>query len=155
MSPARRRKPCARLPRIPPWPQTSKAGSWNFTAEGPWTARHASTLEHLIEAAPLASAVPQAVRIDLAQVGELDTFGAWLLERLMRACRQSAPAVSFVGVPERYRGLLDEVAEVNLHPPAPAKSRNRILAGLEELGSTIAATREEVNRPGFTGGRFV
>jgi hypothetical protein len=47
----------------------------NLTAEGSWTARHASALEGLIEAAPLSS-TPAAVSIDLAKVVELDTFGA-------------------------------------------------------------------------------
>ena len=137
------RTPCRAPPLTPALAATVTGGRLELTAEGPWTARHASALEGLIEAAPIASAAPKAARIDLAKVGELDTFGAWLLERLMRACRQSVPTATFVGVPERYRGLLDEVAEVNRRPPASARRGNRLLATFEDLGRTIAATREE------------
>ena len=79
-------------------------GRVDLIAEGSWTARHASALEGLIEAALLAPPKTGTVRIDLAKVGELDTFGAWLLERLMRACRRIVPAASFVGIPSAIAG---------------------------------------------------
>jgi phospholipid/cholesterol/gamma-HCH transport system permease protein len=96
----------------------------------------------LIDGAPLAAG-PQAVRIDLARIAELDTFGAWLLERLRRTCRLRIQETRFVDVPDRYRGLLDEVADVNLRGSAASRRGNGLLAGLQQIGSALAATRED------------
>jgi alkylation response protein AidB-like acyl-CoA dehydrogenase len=51
---------------------------------GSWTAANATALEALTNsvAAPLAQA--KNVRVDLAEVRELDTIGAWLIEKMTR-----------------------------------------------------------------------
>jgi hypothetical protein len=56
----------------------------------------------------------------------------------MRICRLSVPAASFVAVPDRYRGLLDEVAQVNRGSSAVPQSGSGLLAGLEQIGMAIA-----------------
>jgi len=113
-----------------------------FAAGGSWTGRHAPALENLVDAARISGAGLK-VTIDLERITELDTFGAWLLERLVRASRLSAPEANFVGVPEHYRGLLDEVSEVNRRPAAAPGRANPLLAGLAQLGAAVAAKRED------------
>ncbi len=117
-----------------------------LAAAGPWTALHASTLESLIGAAPLGQRSRGSVRIDLAGIGELDTFGAWLLERLFRACREGAREASFVGVPERYRGLLDEMTAVNREPPPARREANKLLVGLDGIGRAIEESGKDAGR---------
>jgi len=118
------------------------AGRLELAAGGSWTAVHASALESLLESAPLGPGA-RPVSVDLTAIGELDTFGAWLLERLMRTCRDRGYDASFVAVPERYRGLLDEMGQVNRQTPPAARRENSLLAGLDRLGRTIAGSREE------------
>jgi phospholipid/cholesterol/gamma-HCH transport system permease protein len=76
-------------------------------------------------------------------VSQLDTFGAWLLEGLLRARREGGREAAFASVPDWCRGLLDDMAQVNRRPlPAPRR-QNSLLAGLDRLGRTIAESRVE------------
>ena len=72
--------------------------------------------------------------INMAMVGELDTLGAWLLERLLRNSSKRGGQVRFVGLPDHYRGLLDEVHRVNRQAPASPEKKNSLLVGLDVLG---------------------
>ena len=57
-------------------------------AAGPWTARFAPVLEAMvIDAEKLGGSRPN-IFIDVSQVSKLDTFGAWLIERLRRSLTQ-------------------------------------------------------------------
>ena len=51
---------------------------------GAWTAANAQTLETLVNLAARRGAAARRVEIDMRAVERLDTFGAWLLERLRR-----------------------------------------------------------------------
>ena len=108
----------------------------DLAAAGSWTAVNASTLERLVDARAQLATDARSVTVDVAGVGELDTYGAWLLERLVRALTDRGRQVRMVGVADRYRGLLDAVHRANRHkPPSPVR-RNGMLAALEALGRT-------------------
>jgi phospholipid/cholesterol/gamma-HCH transport system permease protein len=77
---------------------------------GAWTCTNADEIERLIDA--VATRNVRLSSIDVSGVGDLDTFGAWLLERLARS-GALPPEVDLVGVPERYRGLVDKIHRVN------------------------------------------
>ena len=67
-------------------------------AAGAWIARFAPILERLvIDAEKLGGSRPN-VFIDVSQVSKLDTFGAWLIERLRRSLTQG-------GIEARIAGL--------------------------------------------------
>ena len=110
----------------------------DLVAAGAWTARHCSALEALVAAAPLGRTSGGSVSVDIAGIRELDTFGAWLLERLMRAARSGAQDASFVGVPTRYCELLAEVGRANWHPSPGRSEDGRLLAPLEGFGRAFA-----------------
>jgi phospholipid/cholesterol/gamma-HCH transport system permease protein len=105
-----------------------------LAAIGSWTAANAETLAQLTEAIAGESSGLRSVTIDLAQVGALDTFGAWLIERFIRACNSQGQEALLVGTPEHYRGLLDEVHSVNRQAPPSRPKERRMLAWLETLG---------------------
>jgi phospholipid/cholesterol/gamma-HCH transport system permease protein len=110
-----------------------------LTAVGPWTAVHAQYLEPAIEAKSTSSQPVRAVDIDLSQVKPLDTFGAWLIERLARAWSARGAETRILGLPEDYRGLVDEVHDANKKPsPAPVKI-NRAIAALDTIGRAIVS----------------
>jgi phospholipid/cholesterol/gamma-HCH transport system permease protein len=88
----------------------AKDNSLWLTAVGSWTAQHASDLEHLVDGAVAQGASIARAELDMAGVENIDTFGAWLLERLVRGF---AERITVVGLPERFRGLVDEIHQSN------------------------------------------
>src|SRR6516165_2380773 len=86
-------------------------GLW-LTAVGSWTAPHAADLEHLVD-----NAVAQGASV--ARVENIDTFGAWLLERLLRGFAEADRRITVVGLPERFRGLINEAHQSNRSLPEP------------------------------------
>ena len=56
-----------------------------LAAAGAWTVESASALESLIDATVAQAGAVKSVAINMANVERLDTFGAWLLERLASA----------------------------------------------------------------------
>jgi phospholipid/cholesterol/gamma-HCH transport system permease protein len=108
-------------------------------ASGPWTAAQSTLLERLVATLPLIDAQRRSVVIDISAVEHLDTLGAWLLERLIRGYQLQELKPTFVGVPERFRGLLEKVHDVNRHPSIQRTERNKLTATLESIGrATIA-----------------
>ena len=108
-----------------------------LTALGPWTAVHAHNLEPVIDRESAPNAQVRAVDIDLSQVKPLDTFGAWLIERLARAWRAHGAEIRIIGMAEDYRGLVDEVREANTKVVPPPPTQNTIITMLEVVGKSI------------------
>jgi phospholipid/cholesterol/gamma-HCH transport system permease protein len=115
-----------------------------FIANGPWTTAHADALEQLVNAAAPQASDARSVAINMTMVGELDTLGAWLLERLVRKASKPGRQVRFIGLPHHYRGLLDEVHRVNRQAPVPLHRRNRLLDGLDILGRGAVKVKDDL-----------
>src|SRR5262249_18816774 len=49
----------------------------------------------------------------------LDTFGAWLLERLLRGFAEGGVRITVIGLQERFRGLIKEAHLSNRKLPEP------------------------------------
>ncbi|SFH99063.1 ABC transporter permease [Bradyrhizobium sp. Gha] len=112
--------------------------------EGPWIAANVSRLEALSLAARAAVDRSKAVTLDMAGVSELDTLGAWLLEKLSRRAASSSRSVEVVGIADNFAGLLDEVRQVNRHNPVPPPTPNPVLHGLHDLGKSTVDAREDI-----------
>ena len=108
-----------------------------LTASGSWTALYAGELEPLIERHAAPGAHLRAVTIDMRGVREFDSFGAWLLERLLRAWQGKGQEAAIVGLPEHYRGLLDEMRQTNRAPGPEKRRRWSIPGSLDRLGRNI------------------
>jgi phospholipid/cholesterol/gamma-HCH transport system permease protein len=114
-----------------------------MVAAGHWTAAHAGSLERLTGSIAIGTQFSRKLAIDLSGIEQLDTLGAWLLERLTRRCREQDREPTFVGVPAHFRGLLDKVHGVNRKPASGAAKSNRLLTTLNEVGRATVNLRTE------------
>jgi phospholipid/cholesterol/gamma-HCH transport system permease protein len=108
------------------------SGRLKVVAGGTWTIAFARELEALV-----AGLRTQSGEIDLAAVERLDTFGAWLLEDMMRQARQNGGALELTSVPDRFGVLLGEVGEANREVPAPRRRRTGPIALIENVGQAV------------------
>jgi phospholipid/cholesterol/gamma-HCH transport system permease protein len=107
---------------------------------GAWTAANAGMLEPLIGAQTQAQQRDGAIKtvtINMAGVEQLDTFGAWLLERLLRSWTDRGCSTRVFGLDQRYNGLLDEVRHTNRAPPVASRRGNSIIETLRMIGVSV------------------
>jgi phospholipid/cholesterol/gamma-HCH transport system permease protein len=123
---------------------TMRAERLELTAAGSWTAAHSEALERLVDAAALQFANVRSVAINMAGVQQLDTLGAWLLERLLRVWRERGQDAEYTLLPERFRGLLDKMREVNTQPGDPRAKQNRIIVALDTLGRATVGFKGDI-----------
>lgn len=96
--------------------------------------------------------VAAATRIDIAQVGRLDTAGAWLLVELQHRLAGEAAPAALEGATPAQRQLIDVVRQNMLPEAAPAPQRRSLADLLEDMGRrTAAAARVAVALTGFLG----
>ena len=108
-----------------------------LAAGGPWTADHAARLERLIAKVRVPKKRVSRVEIDAAGIERLDTFGAWLLERIVRDNAQAQREAQVVRLNERYRDLFDEVQQANREPQPRRREAGAIRSGIEGIGRTM------------------
>ena len=113
---------------------TLGAAPATLIVSGPWTTAQSASLERLVATSPSIDAQRRNVVIDISGVRHLDTMGAWLLEQLMRGYQLQELKPTFVGVPERFRGLLEKIHDVNRRSPIQHSEKNRLTAALETVG---------------------
>jgi len=111
---------------------------------GSWTAVNASTLERLTTSVMPEIDRSRAVKVDLKEVLELDTLGAWLLEKLLRRGSSAGRGVEVVGVADNYIGLIKEVHGVNRHNVAPPIKVNPVIARLNDVGRGTFGAMDDV-----------
>ncbi|MGE9008589.1 ABC transporter permease [Leptospira interrogans] len=110
---------------------------------GSWIAANVATLERLSDAVAPQLDLSSTVKLDMAEVRELDTLGAWLLEKMSRRATSAGHRAEVVGVSDTYAGLIEEVRQVNRRTPAPSPPRNPVVARIGDIGrSTIGASED-------------
>ncbi len=109
-----------------------------LAAVGAWTSDRAADLEKLVDATARQHRAARRVDIDMAQVERLDTFGAWLIERLARAFRTQGCAARIVGLSENDRALMEEVRSVNQSDGKRGVAPGRIFIVLDGVGRATA-----------------
>ncbi|MGH6665497.1 MAG: ABC transporter permease, partial [Pseudolabrys sp.] len=108
-----------------------------LAGSGAWIAENARRLEAEIDAATRRSGAVKRVDIDMRAVEHLDTFGAWLLERLMRELSARGAATQVYGLKDDYRALMAEVHGVKPDEP-PARRGSRLVFLIASIGRSIA-----------------
>ena len=136
-----------------------------LAAVGSWTAQHAGDLEQLVDGAVAQGKSVNRVDLDMAGVENIDTFGAWLLERLLRGFAEADRRITIVGLPERFRGLIKEAHRSNrAQPEAPREDvlasafalvlrafslmTRDVLLNVEMFGALVLAILRVLIRPG-------
>jgi phospholipid/cholesterol/gamma-HCH transport system permease protein len=105
-------------------------------AAGSWTARYAPVLERMVlDAEKLRGSRPN-IFIDVSQVSKLDTFGAWLIERLRRSLTQGGVEAKIAGLSANYSSLVDEVRSVKT-APAIATASVGFVGMLDQIGRNV------------------
>lgn len=115
---------------------------------GSWIAANAASLEQASEAIAPQLDRSGTIRLDMAGVRELDTLGAWLLEKISRRATSAGHRADIVGIADHYAGLIEEVRQVNRHAPKPPGVPNPILdpilARIGDVGRSTLGAREDV-----------
>jgi phospholipid/cholesterol/gamma-HCH transport system permease protein len=111
---------------------------------GSWIAANATALEALTDSAAARLDEAKTVRMDMAEVRELDTLGAWLLEKMSRRATSAGHRIEMVGVADHYAGLIEEVRQVNRRTAAAAPAANPLLARLGDIGSAAAGATQDL-----------
>jgi phospholipid/cholesterol/gamma-HCH transport system permease protein len=111
---------------------------------GSWTAANVTALEALADGVAPELDQSKAVRVDMAGVRELDTLGAWLLEKMSRRAASAGHRAEVVGIADNYAGLIEEVRQVNRHNPAPAPAQNPLLVKVSDIGRSAVGASEDL-----------
>lgn len=113
-------------PSSPPSVQMEKQGDrLTIHMSGVWNTKSVGTVDS--EMRGIEKNIGRHVTIDLSNVTELDTAGAWLVERLARATGVDGDKPVFAGVNPQHRVLLEAAAEIpdtgNGNPLTEGRSR--------------------------------
>jgi phospholipid/cholesterol/gamma-HCH transport system permease protein len=109
----------------------------SLRATGAWTAPFAPSLERLVADAEKLVGKKIDVSIDVSQVSKLDTFGAWLIERLRRSFTTGTVEARIDGLSANYASLVDEVRRVSAAPDGDATTVT-ITGMLNQIGRSVA-----------------
>jgi phospholipid/cholesterol/gamma-HCH transport system permease protein len=112
---------------------------------GSWTAANVTTLETLSNAVTEELDRSKAVTVNMAEVRELDTLGAWLLEKISRRATAAGHRAEVIGVADKYAGLIEEVHQVNRRDPAPTPTLNPVVAKVNDLGRSAVGATEDIS----------
>lgn len=115
----------------------AKGNALALCATGTWTASFAPVLERMVADAEKLAGGPQSIFIDISEVAKLDTFGAWLIERLRRSLTQGAVEAQIAGLSVNYASLVDEVRRVKATPVIDTGTIT-ITGMLEQIGRAVA-----------------
>src|SRR5881628_3236112 len=113
-------------------------------ATGAWTARFAPVLERMVADAEKLGGTRPNIFIDVSQVAKLDTFGAWLIERLRRSLTQGGVEAKIAGLSANYSSLVDEVRRVKAAPEAEASSVT-VTGLLDQVGRSVYGVGEALS----------
>lgn len=108
-----------------------------FRASGPWIARHAPDLERMVAKAEQMVVTGRGVLIDVSRITSLDTFGAWLIERMRRSLDRPDADAKMMGLPEKYTSLVDEIRQIE-RPVDIDRAPLTIVVMLERIGRAVA-----------------
>jgi phospholipid/cholesterol/gamma-HCH transport system permease protein len=115
----------------------AKGNALALCATGTWTASFAPVLERMVADAEKLAGGSQSIFIDVSEVAKLDTFGAWLIERLRRSLTQGAVEAQIAGLSANYSSLVDEVRRVRATPVIDS-STITITGMLDQVGRAVA-----------------
>jgi len=127
----------ANLNGDPTLERIARGNALALRAAGSWTAGFAPVLERMVAEAEKLAGSRSDISIDVSEVSKLDTFGAWLIERLRRSLAQGSIETKIAGLSVDYASLVEEVQRVKSIPVAEAVPPT-ISGMLGQIGRTVA-----------------
>jgi phospholipid/cholesterol/gamma-HCH transport system permease protein len=128
--------------------QTEEAGKLVLAAAGRWISSFAGQAERLVTDIENKRGKSKSVAIDASKIEQLDTTGAWLLERMRRDFEGKGASAEIVGLNPRYKILLDEVQQTNTGKNSEEQGDHSVAGKLSVLGEIVVGfvkdTREFV-----------
>lgn len=122
----------------------SRGDGLELAAAGSWTAEHAGTLEPQVDAATRTNSRLRSIALDVTRIDQLDTFGAWLLERAVRTLTGQGCETRLIGLRDDFRGLFEKVrAGTHILPREPPKP-NSLIVTLERIGRTMVGVGDDL-----------
>jgi phospholipid/cholesterol/gamma-HCH transport system permease protein len=104
---------------------------------GEWTALAANRLEKDIAATGRGAGDITRVDIDMSAVKRLDTFGAWLLERLVRSWRDRGAVTQVSGLAPDFQTLIEEMRGAGQKAAPPAPRIGLVSEGVSAIGRSV------------------
>ena len=117
--------------------RSGEGSALSLRATGAWTAPFAPSLERLVADAEKLAGKKIDVSIDVSEVSRLDTFGAWLIERLRLSFTTGTAEARIDGLSANYASLVDEVRRVSAAPDGDATAVT-ITGMLGQIGRSVA-----------------
>jgi phospholipid/cholesterol/gamma-HCH transport system permease protein len=117
---------------------TAQGGQLRLAAAGAWISENARRLEALIDGETQRHGDVKRVDIDMGKVERLDTFGAWLLERLIRAFSARGAETKVTGLKDDYRALMEELHAIKLDKVAEERP-NQLVYAVASIGQNIVS----------------
>lgn len=114
---------------------------------GDWTIGSGSGLEDELMA--LESFEAKATIIDSAEIGKLDTLGAWLIYRLIKRYEDRGSKVTLLGMSIDNEALLSRIKKGAPEPCEPPHQKGLLIIQFEQIG--MATVRMLYNLGGFLG----
>ncbi|MCF8478783.1 MAG: ABC transporter permease [Pseudolabrys sp.] len=111
----------------------------DLAGSGAWIAVNAQRLERLIRTIDRRYPAVKHVTVDMGGVERLDTFGAWLLERLTRAFAARGCQTSVTGLKQDYGALMDELHNVKFDGAPVHRRGQSLMYALGSIGENIAS----------------
>ena len=130
----------AAAPPEPGWVEARpEDGSVALRLGGDWTAATIQACEAALAAQAFGTA--RRVRLDLADLGRVDTAGAWVIQRQVKAAERAGMSVEVTGATEAMATLIATVTRHDVaHPPIEPPEINPVVATVERLGrSTVSS----------------
>ncbi len=112
---------------------------WELVASGSWTAVHAGELESLVGRAAERVSNERDVSIDMREVGAFDTFGAWLVERLVRLRARTGQHTKIAGLKDEFQGLLRNVHNASKEDASQKPAKNKVIAFADAIADAFVA----------------
>ena len=122
---------------------TAEGERLKLAGAGAWVAENARRLEAQVDAATRSGGTIKRVDIDMGRVAQLDTFGAWLLERLTRSFNARGCATAVTGLKADFRPLMDEVHGAKPEQALPPR-RSSLVDDIAAIGVNIAAVGQSI-----------
>jgi phospholipid/cholesterol/gamma-HCH transport system permease protein len=149
---AARRSLAEAADRSPSWQVETRAGKAIFVPAGDWTIRTIGALDADLRALvkPLRAG---AFELDVSQLRDVDTSGAFLIDRVLRANDCGAdPAVPMAGFHPSIGSLLAAARENRERCPLPPPRKPGLIAMIDRVGhGTVSAADEAIATLNFIG----